>query len=489
MYRMVKKPQSGDTIQCVRKRVRGNDGQIKVTDLFYDKSDGKYYNHMRELGFQRDCPIYYDEYQAYSKNAAKDRSSHTIFLAELADKTAYIKSPRLQESAKSPQQPGYTRGTLRYSGVLVSAGIEEIAPPPVVRLYSEAEMTHASTLAKRMDSPARYHAFRKIGYRDLPDIIHPDLSAPLIKATEFDDRKQVMARYSSSQKSSSEKTKDAFMTGRLLAAEHRQRFETKLFNSVNAGPRCEIDEILEIIKEEIRATAIEVLVRAIIRLHEANPNDLNTLAKVILNGLKKGYLAVWQGWPAQKQALNEREKLPALEVSYGGRTGDMTAEHTPHTPQRQYDMIQSTFFWLPGVDSLGNARAILRFFDVQHLKLKPGGIIRFVGFSDNGNETQDGWQEKQNQYEKAADWVCEHLKRRAYYTDVRKTLLHTRQGEGPAQKQPYSEELSALGLNPRRAGVPLYRPLWTDTNKIVGAGGANHSNLILQARKRRIFRV
>lgn len=167
----------------------------------------------------------------------------------------------------------------------------------------------------------------------------------------------------------------------------------------------------------------------------------------------------------------------------------MTAEHTPHTPQRQYDMIQSTFFWLPGVDSLGNARAILRFFDVQHLKLKPGGIIRFVGFSDNGNETQDGWQEKQNQYEKAADWVCEHLKRRAYYTDVRKTLLHTRQGEGPAQKQPYSEELSALGLNPRRAGVPLYRPLWTDTNKIVGAGGANHSNLILQARKRRIFRV
>lgn len=489
MYRMVKKPQSGDTIQCVRKRVRGNDARIQESDLFYDKSDGKYYSHMRELGFQRDCPIYHDEYQAYSKNAAKDRSSHTIFLAELADKTAYIKSPRLQESAKSPQQPGYTRGTPRYSGVLVSAGIEEIAPPPVVRLYSEAEMTHASTLAKRMNSPARYHAFRKIGYRDLPDIIHPDLSAPLIKATEFDDRKQVMARYSSSQKSSSEKTKDAFMTGRLLAAEHRQRFETKLFNSVNAGPRCEIDEILEIIKEEIRATAIEVLVRAIIRLPEANPNDLNTLAKVILNGLKKGYLAVWQGWPAQKQALNEREKLPALEVSYGGRTGDMTAEHTPHTPQRQYDMIQSTFFWLPGVDSLGNARAILRFFDVQHLKLKPGGIIRFVGFSDNGNETQDGWQEKQNQYEKAADWVCEHLKRRAYYTDVRKTLLHTRQGEGPAQKQPYSEELSALGLNPRRAGVPLYRPLWTDTNKIVGAGGANHSNLILQARKRRIFRV
>lgn len=508
MYRMVKKPQSGDTIQCVRKRVRGNDARIQESDLFYDKSDGKYYSHMRELGFQRDCPIYHDEYQAYSKNAAKDRSSHTIFLAELADKTAYIKSPRLQESAKSPQQPGYTRGTPRYSGVLVSAGIEEIAPPPVVRLYSEAEMTHASTLTKRMNSPARYHAFRKIGYRDLPDIIHPGLSSPLIKATEFDDRKQVMARYSSSQKSSSEKTKDAFMTGRLLAAEHRQRFEhpngvlendrnrfeTELFNKVIAELCSGRDGAPEdgewnTIKEEIRIRARAVLVRAGVRVPEDNPDAANTPAKVILNGLKKGYLAVSQGWPAQKQAMNDREQLPALEVSYGGRTGDMTAEHTPHTPQRQYDLIQSTFFWLPGVDSLGNARAILSFFDVQHLKLKPGGIIRFVGFSDNGNETQDGWQEKQNQYEKAADWVCEHLKRRAYYTDVRKTLLRTRQGEGQAEKKPYSEELSALGLNPKRAGVPLYRPLWTDTNKIVGAGGANHSNLILQARKRRIFRV
>lgn len=510
MYTMAKKPQSGEIIQCVRKRVRGNDAQIQKSDLFYDKSDGKYYSHMRELGFQRDCSIYYDEYQAYSKNATKDRSSHTVFLAELADKTAYIKSPRPQKSAKSPQQPGDTRGTPHYYGVLVSAGIEEIAPPPAVRLYSEAEMTHASTLAQTMNRPASYRAFRRIGYRNLSAAGYPGFNAPLIKATEFDDRKHVMARYSSDQKSSSEKTKDAFMKGRLLAAEHRQkfenlngipeadrnRFETEIFDEVieklcregnempvNEGQQAERD----IIKGEIWATAREVLIRASVTVPEDNPGAANSPAKVILNGLKKGYLAVSRGWPAQKQALSEREQRPALEVSYGGATGDMTAAHTPHNPQRQYDLIQSTFFWLPGVDSLGNARAILRFFDVQHQKLKPGGIIRFVGFSDNGSETRDGWQKKQNQYEKAADWVYGQLKKRTYYTDVKKTLLT--QGEGGRDKMSYPEKLSALGLNPKSDGVPLYRPLWTDTNKTVGAGGANHSNLMLQARKRRIFRV
>lgn len=507
MYRMAKKPQSGDTIQCVRKRVRGNDAQIQKSDLFYDKSDGKYYSHMRELGFQRDCPIYYDEYHAYSKNAAKDRSSHTVFLAELADKTAYIKSPD-ESDAESTQQPGYTRRTPLYSGVLVSAGIEEIAPPPVVRLYSEGEMTHASTLAQRMNNPARYHAFQRIGYRDIPDIIHPDLSAPLIKATEYDDRKHVMARYSSGQKSRSKATKDVFDEGRLLAAAHRQRFEnpgdvseetrekneTDIFDKVitelcSGGDAMPENEDWGIIEKEIRAKASEVLDRLNVKVPEDDPNAANSPAKVFLNELKKGYLAVSRGWSAQKQALNEREQLPALEVSYGGATGDMTAAHTPHTPQRQYDMIQSTFFWMPGVDSLGNARAILRFFDVQHQKLKPGGIIRFVGFSDNKNGTLDDWQKKQNQYGKAADWVYEHMKRRVYYTDVRKTLLHARQGDGQEKEKSYSEELSALGLNPGREGAPLYRPLWTDTNKIVGAGDAKQGNLILQARKRRIFRV
>lgn len=515
MYEMIKKPKTSETIQCVRKRVSGSSDPIDKSDMFYDKSDGKYYKNMREIGFRKDCQIYYDEYRAYSKETLKDRSPHTVLLAELSDKTAYIKSPRLQESAAAEQappasgrRPTYMREAPRYSGTLVSAGIEETVPPPIARLYSEAEMTHASTLARTMTSAARYNAFREIGYEDLPDVKYPGGRAPLIKATEFDDRVHVMARYSSEQQYRGAVAKDAFMQGRILAAEHRQNYgglgcageddrikiEEQIIDEVIAEVTAGTEGALQedergAIKREIKAEIMRALAGA--GADGQEPDEKTR--KAIMRNFKTGYIAVSKGWSDMKESLDERENLSPLEVSYGGATGDMTSLHGAHARQRKYDIIQSTFFWMPGVSSLDNARAMLNFFVAQYQKLNPGGIIRLVSFSNNADKKnpKGSWEEDERQYGKAAEWVYGQLKRKIYYTDVRKTLLYEdarQRDDAEREGKPYSKELSERGLNPSRDNRPLYRPLWTDINKVVGAGGEKNGNLILQARKRRIFR-
>ncbi len=470
MYEMIKKSKASDTIQCVRKRVRGNESSIQETDLFYDKSNAKYYNHMKEENIRTDCQINQQEYDEYLKVYSKNRSSHTIFLPKLADGTAYIKPPisRVQDmenqsSEASGQQMQDAHETPFYSGRLVSVGDETIAPP-TVRLYSEAEMTHASTLAENMITPALYSAFRRIGYEDLSDAAYSGVKAPLIKATEYDDRLHVIARYSSDQKSRKTRTKAAFMQGRELAVKHMIKHGGNV-------KKLRADEQAEQERTDLKA-----------RLADEGAQS----------NFDRGYEAVIKGWEELDKQLHKRERHSSLEVSYGGKTGDMTAEHTSHPHQRQYSLIQSTFFWLPEADSIGNANAMLDFFLNHVNKLEPGGIIRLVSFSNNierrggDSEGQDmDWRKKKSQYREAADWVYDQLQGHEQLTDVRRTLLYAQNEHGG--KQSYSIKLSELGLNPMHGDQPTYRPLWTDTRKIVRAGGEENGNLILQARRRGVF--
>ncbi len=493
MYEMIKKSKASDTIQCVRKRVRGNESSIQETDLFYDKSNAKYYNHMKEENIRTDCQINQQEYDEYLKVYSKNRSSHTIFLPKLADGTAYIKPPisRVQDmenqsSEASGQQMQDAHETPFYSGRLVSVGDETIAPP-TVRLYSEAEMTYASTLAENMITPALYSAFRRIGYEDLSDAAYSGVNAPLIKATEYDDRLHVIARYSSDQKSRKTRTKAAFMQGRELATKHMSKY---VGNVEMSDQDRQIIILREKAAEIVAATARMIEAMGGI---EAQKDNIVRISRKIEKEFLRGYDVVRKGWDAFDSQLSEREGHSSLEVSYGGKTGDMTAEHTSHPYQRQYSLIQSTFFWLPGADSIDNAKAMLQFFLTHFDKLGPGGIIRLVSFSNNverrgGNsESQNkDWRKKKNQYREAADWVYAQLQRHEHYVDVRKTLLYDQYKQN--EKQSYATRLSKLGLNPRRDGQPIYRPLWTDTRKIVEAGGEENGNLILQARRRRVFR-
>ena len=540
MYEMLKRPKTCDTVQCLRKRVSGNGSHIPETDLFYDKSDGQYYKNMREIRYRRDCQIDFDEYHRYLHAVQKDRSAKSILLAKLSDEPDYVILPQPWESDSGEtfpvlgQKPTHNSGTVYCEGMLASKGTEEVSPPPTVRLYSEAEMTHASTLAGTMTDAAHYNAFKEMDDTGLHGAGYRGSQAPLIKATEFDDRDHVMARYSSGRqynataramladadaRAKSERgtgltkdekdalrnvfmraVKDAFMKGRLLAARHSRSYgdlkpvfeaagktiEEVIDNVIQeietqgtAGEEyASADDITGVVRLGIKAEIIKIL---------ADGAALGDKAKAaVLKQFRIGYSAVSSGWPAQRERLAERESLPSLEISYGGKTGDMTHPHKPHVAQRKYDMIQSTFFWMPGAGSLDNAKAILDFFIAQYYKLKPGGIIRLVSFSNNEQRPGDArtWEEKENQYGEAAEWVFRELVRIPYYTDVRKMLFYKADGQGsPAGGMPYSEVLSTLKLNPVQEGEPLYRPLWTDTNKAVGAEGKQNGNLILQARK------
>lgn len=529
MYAMARKSGAGDTVQCMRKRVYGNGAHVKSSDLFYDKSDGKYYKNMNEIHYSGDSQIDFSEFSRYWTAALKDRSEHTLLLAQLPDKRTYMVSPRHSASASGQastalqQLPARASETVHCAGMLVSEGTEEKSPPPIVRLYSEAEITHASTLAGKMTDAAHYNAFRTMGDMDLHDEGDGGVQAPLIKATEFDDREHVMARYSSNEQYKSASTikkvpeaagpegvlkakgavRDAFTRGRLLAARHAHRYESAGHNICIDNKYLE--ELIDIVTGEVLAAGTPVLVavnderdavtkeiKAEIEGILATVSELgNDVKAAVAQQFKKGYLAVCTGWVAQKKRLDDRESIPSLEVSYGGKTGDMTHPHMPHRAQRQYDIIQSTFFWMPGASSLDNAKAILGFFDAQYFKLKTEGIIRLVSFSNNEQRTEDdrNWKEKENQYGEAAEWVFRELISRPYYTDVKKIIYLKADTEGrPAGGMPYSEVLSVLGLNPMPGGEPLYRPLWTDTNKAVGAQGQENGNLVLQARKSRVFR-
>ena len=473
MHRTLKKTgaaKTSDTVQCVRKRVFGSSDPIDKSDLFYDKSDGKYYKNMYEIRYCADCQIYPDEYKKYLSLSQKDRSAHTILLAELPDGVTYIKSPQPLESAEKGG-PTYARPleTNHYAGMLVHRGVEELSPPPMVRLYSEAEMTHAANLASTMTDAEKYRRFRGIGSQGAPDRGESLTKAPLIKATEYDDRDNVLARYSSKDKSSNNDTKAAFMAGRRMAVEHRRRYDSDAdVESMESEKKAAIDEEFD---SAIRAQAAA-----------RKAPGASITRDMIARNFNKGYDAVNKGLSGMQAVLAEREGFDSMEVSYGGHTGDMTFRRIPHPdflPYRQYSLIQSTFFWIPGASSIDNAKALFEFFVAKSHKLKPGGIIRIVSFS--GESSGDAsWRDKPNQYQDAAEWVCKKL-RKTGYTDVGITLLQSAEGKA----QSYSDKLAEEGLGPEESESdrPSYRPLWTDTRRRVGGGGEKRDNLIIQARK------
>ncbi len=517
MYEMLKKNKPSDTVQFVRKRVYGSSDPIGSSDLFYDRSDGKYYKNMREIRYCADCQIYPDEYHDYLRLNRIDRSAHTILLAQLPDGVTYIKSPQPLETGASYARPLQTN---HYAGTLVQRGTEETSLPPMVLLFSEAEMSHAAKLASTMTGGEQFRRFLRIGNeKGVPDRASLGTKAPLIEATEYDDLEHVLARYSSNLKSSGNDTKDAFMAGRLMAVRHRTRY---------GNPDQMPDEDQEAMEEEMKQERESAIDKEFRRAQKAQAEKLQqiedakkarapetggevhkaqtkapkpiTREKIAYN-FNKGYNAVSEGISALKEVLASREGFDTMEVSYGGQTGDMAFRRVPHpgrTPGRQYSLIQSTFFWMPGVRSMDNAKVMYQFFRANYHNLLPEGIIRIISFSGKRSEGAE-WIDKFNQYQNAAEWVCRQLKKIGY-TDVGIELL-----KFGGKAQSYSDRLKQEGLNPGSGENPAYKPLWTDTRKIVSGGDREddrkadgqksdektekdvRDNLIIRAKKPRRF--
>lgn len=340
--------QSRHTVQMVRKRVRGAEPEITPDNLFYDKNDGKYYSGMQQIEESAEKTIDPDENALYNNLSGKIRSEHTTLLAETTPDETFMLAP--------------TENGDSFTGQVYSSGAEVTSPPPAVRLYAEGNMNHASALAENMNDVDSYQSFLALDKQP-----HPPVSgAPLIKATEFESRNDVLARYFQGPRyqppanfSSKEKYHAAYMGGINKAKEDLQKNPPEAeFQNLNVG--------------------------------EYPANATTAKQKGEVDGyIDRYYYDNVNGWSTFEGALKAKEQKDSLEVSYAGKTGNITSPVTDKgRPKRQYDLIQATFFWIPAVNSQVNANALTLFLRNKHAKLKENGLIRIVLANKNMGKDQ-----------------------------------------------------------------------------------------------------
>lgn len=150
-----------------------------------------------------------------------------------------------------------------------------------------------------------------------------------------------------------------------------------------------------------------------------------------------------------KTSIMERVGAPEnLEASFGGSTGDMARpvadEDLPaerHT--RQYDIIQTTFFWIPEATNEQNFIMLRTFMLNQSGKLTPGGKIRIVL---SNKDTHVRGMEDHNHYREVADRLTGDPELNANLV-INLKLFKGRDAGGHEIPQTYAEKLEALGMN------------------------------------------
>lgn len=152
--------------------------------------------------------------------------------------------------------------------------------------------------------------------------------------------------------------------------------------------------------------------------------------------------------------LKAVHRTERTEASFGGNTGDMT--HVPSgkqgRPMRKYDMIQTTFFWLPGETNNENFNNLKAFMINKKDKLKADGKIRiiltnrdpryFQALSDSQKDNE------KNGYAYVAEKLSTDTDLKTIY-NIDKILLEKKAGgETPKTPRTYADTLQDLELNP-----------------------------------------
>ena len=349
-------------VQMIRKRVKGVAGTFTEEDIYYDKSDGKYYNDMRHETVDI-VNIYNREYQNYQRNFQhKDRTANTNILAK-AKQGGEDKYAGNIEPLVVPAGEGNAAGT----NIVATADIftvgQRITPPKVVRLYAEGNMKHAASLAQAFDDTDQYRLFARLGTNSTTEDANETISEALVKATEYDSLGDLAGRYSEESKES---------------------------------------------------------------------------------------------------ILNRCTEPKRLEASFGGYTGNMTWKNrnrNTQRPRRLYDIIQATFFWIPGATNGVNLNKLKNFMLNKKEKLKPGGKIRVVLTHRNAGEEM---YSSHNSYRWVAEQLVEdnNLKAEFVINKIQFSASNAQeenvgrpneqpneQPNEPPNEKTYAGKLSALGMN------------------------------------------
>lgn len=163
-----------------------------------------------------------------------------------------------------------------------------------------------------------------------------------------------------------------------------------------------------------------------------------------------------------------RQGLPKknLETSFGGRTGDMARESKRDRkgrPNRQYDLIQATFFWIPGERSKASFDKLKAFYINRYDDLKESGRIRSI-LSIEVSKDAGKSMEQANCYSVVAAALQSDTELRKKY-DMK--MQELKDAHGSAQK--YSDALIDIGLN--RTGGDGFRHTRTASTDEVRSKG------------------
>lgn len=401
----------GAVVQMVRKRVFGL-GDIKKADLFYDKTDGKYYHDMKiHTGYtaNTDLNVRKEDYDRFSEMETKDRSPQTKLLIETEDN--HFAEGFEKSEAVGSETASLIRGKANSK---VTPGTEKTDPPPAIRLYAEGNMAHADTLAVHMTDRGKYSSFFDITGEPEPAgetkeaAEAPQSPAALIKATEFESRKAVELRYvDDSLIKVKEKYYENGKNAALKVKEAALKVKKEEIEIVSEWGKIDENGQVHVAKSADtkkypKKFANNQFPDLCLPMDTKNPSNPSNNVKKKISDYIVGYDAVMEKLDLTMEKLESREAHDNLEASYGGKTGDLSAASKPINPsKRQYDLIQATFFWLPDEKTKETVDRLVAFAKNKYHKLKEGGKLRITLSHEKGGSVSDSLEDK-SKYTKAA---------------------------------------------------------------------------------------
>lgn len=422
----------GPVVQMVRKRVKGRVDVFTGADIYFDKGDGGYYHDMTQEG-KGEVTLSDAEYAEYIRISSKEgRSVKTTLLAkaEQSGKTKFVRNiEKKEESAgeESVREESIEEESTKEEGVKEESTEKE--EPAEKSIVANADIFTDGTPMEHPPKAVRLYAEG--------DMRH---AASLARAFEQPGKYGLFERLGEEMTVGGANPAGLAVGGASpagLAAGGASPAGSAVGGANPAEP--------------------EVLVRA---------TEYSSL-----DGLEGRYGKIIRG-EIEKRVQEER-----LEASFGGSTGDMARKHT-RPPKRQYDIIQATFFWLPGKTNKTNFMALKDFMRNQKDKLKEEGKIRIVLTDKDSCAKND---ESENSYRWVADQLIQDSDLKDIY-NVKMTFFKTTKPvvskfsyRGAGAGQTYADKLSSLGMN--GAGFKHTR---TDAAETV----TSHGDVMIEAKRK-----
>ncbi len=199
-------------VQMIRKRVKGREGDFEDTDIYYDKTDGRYYTRVMQESYG-EITVPREEYQEYKQLVPDDPGSQNIHPPKrMAKNTILAKAKqgetikyvtniaKRNEAADQETVPKEVTEETEAADITTSAdifseGTAMTTPLKTVRLYAEGNMKHAASLARAFGESGKYGLFEDLDAETTLADALAGTPEVLIKATEFDTLDELGRRY------------------------------------------------------------------------------------------------------------------------------------------------------------------------------------------------------------------------------------------------------------------------------------------------------